>query len=109
MPIPDYSNLKMNLEGLNTFFKDNGVKVSSSDSAKINTIFKECDTENEQGEKKPDGILTTKERTNFLSRIKTLCPDIYQKVVDFVVTVEVKEELEKNQQETIDKKQQVSK
>ena len=53
--VADYSNLKMNLDGINTFFKDNGVQISAQDSAKLNSIFKECDTINAKGEQKPDG------------------------------------------------------
>lgn len=53
MPIPDYSDLKMNLSGLNRFFNDQGIKISSEESSKLNTIFNECDTENAKGEKSP--------------------------------------------------------
>ena len=56
--IPDYTNLKMNLEGLNTFFQDNGVKISAEDREKINSIFKECDIAGANNEQKADGELT---------------------------------------------------
>ncbi len=104
----DYGDLKMNLEGMNKFFRDNGVKLNSKDTAKINTIFSECDVENTNGEEKPDGELTGQERTNFLDKIKTACPKLYQKVVDFYTAVEVVEDLRENKEiqndsESIDK------
>ena len=66
MPIPDYSDLKMNMSGLNRFFNDQGIKISSEESSKLNTIFNECDTENAKGEKKQDGELT---EANFLQEL----------------------------------------
>lgn len=45
MAIPDYSNIKFDMKSMNTFFKDQGVNVAAGDTAKLNTIFKECDTE----------------------------------------------------------------
>ena len=97
--IPDYSNLKMNLEGINTFFKDNGVNISAKDRDMLNSIFKECDTTNANGENKADGELTGKEREGFLQKIKSLCPNIYQKVEDFYTVVDVVEGLREKQEE----------
>ena len=76
MPIPDYSDLKMNMSGLNRFFNDQGIKISSEESSKLNTIFNECDTENAKGEKKQDGELTGQERSKFLARIKSAAPKL---------------------------------
>ena len=95
MPIPDYSDLKMNMSGLNRFFNDQGIKISSEESSKLNTIFNECDTENAKGEKKQDGELTGQERSKFLARIKSAAPKLYQKVVDFYTAVDVAEDLQK--------------
>ena len=39
MPIPDYRDLKMNMSGLNRFFNDQGIKISSEESSKLNTIL----------------------------------------------------------------------
>lgn len=100
MPIPDYRDLKMNMSGLNKFFNDQGIKISSEESSKLNTIFNECDTENAKGEKKPDGELTGQERSKFLARIKSAAPKLYQKVVDFYTAVDVAEDLQKTQEET---------
>lgn len=100
MPIPDYSDLKMNMSGLNRFFNDQGIKISSEESSKLNTIFNECDTENAKGEKKQDGELTGQERSKFLARIKSAAPKLYQKVVDFYTAVDVAEDLQKTQEET---------
>lgn len=100
MPIPDYSDLKMNMSGLNRFFNDQGIKISSEESSKLNTIFNECDTENAKGEKKPDGELTGQERSKFLARIESAAPKLYQKVVDFYTVVDVIEDFQKTQEET---------
>lgn len=98
--IPDYSDLKMNMSGLNRFFNDQDVKISSEENAKLNSIFKECDTENAKGENKPDGELTGNERNKFLDRIKTALPKLYQKVVDFYTVVDVIEGIQEDQDET---------
>ena len=96
MAIPDYSNIKFDMSSMNTFFKDQGVNVAAGDSAKLNTIFKECDTEgakNSKGEKKGDGVLNGQERATFLSKIKNACPQLYDKIVDFFTTVETTEDI----------------
>lgn len=100
--VQDFGNIKMNMEGLNRFFQDSGVKISGEDSAKINSVFQECDTENTKGDKKPDGELTGQERMNFLDKIKSACPNLYQKVVDFYTAVDVAEDLEQSRQEAIE-------
>ena len=96
MAIPDYSNIKFDMKSMNTFFKDQGVNVAAGDSAKLNTIFKECDTEgakNAKGEKKGDGVLNGQERATFLDKIKNACPQLYDKIVDFFTTVETTEDI----------------
>ena len=96
MAIPDYSNIKFDMSSMNTFFKDQGVNVAAGDTAKLNTIFKECDTEgakNAKGEKKGDGVLNGQERTTFLSKIKSACPQLYDKIVDFFTAVETTEDI----------------
>lgn len=96
MAIPDYSNIKFDMKSMNTFFKDQGVNVAAGDSAKLNTIFKECDTEgakNAKGEKMGDGVLNGQERATFLDKIKNACPQLYDKIVDFFTTVETTEDI----------------
>ena len=100
--VQDFSNIKMNVEGFNQFLQANNVKISREESIKINTIFHECDTENTKGDKKPDGELTGQERMNFLDKIKSACPNLYQKVVDFYTAVDVAEDLEQSRQEAIE-------
>ena len=103
MAIPDYSNIKFDMSSMNTFFKDQGVNVAAGDSAKLNTIFKECDTEgakNSKGEKKGDGVLNGQERATFLSKIKSACPQLYDKIVDFFTTVETTEDIAATDKET---------
>ena len=103
MAIPDYSNIKFDISSMNSFFKDQGVNIAANDTAKLNTIFKECDTEgakNEKGENIGDGVLRGQERTTFLNKIKSACPQIYDKVVDFFSTVEKTEDIAATKEET---------
>lgn len=103
MAIPDYSNIKFDMKSMNTFFKDQGVNVAAGDSAKLNTIFKECDTEgakNAKGEKMGDGVLNGQERATFLDKIKNACPQLYDKIVDFFTTVETTEDIAAMKEET---------
>ena len=48
MAIPDYSNIKFDIRSMNSFFKNQGVNVAANDTAKLNTIYKECDTEGDK-------------------------------------------------------------
>ena len=103
MAIPDYSNIKFDIRSMNSFFKDQGVNVAANDTAKLNTIFQECDTEgakNEKGENIGDGVLKGQERTTFLNKIKSACPQIYDKVVDFFTAVEITEDIAATKEET---------
>ena len=50
--IPDYTNLKANMQGMQRFFKDGNVQINAKDSQTIASIFKQCDTE---GKKMPTG------------------------------------------------------
>ena len=103
MAIPDYSNIKFDIRSMNSFFKNQGVNVAANDTAKLNTIFKECDTEgakNEKGENIGDGVLKGQERTTFLNKIKSACPQIYDKVVDFFTAVEITEDIAATKEET---------
>lgn len=97
--VQDFSNVNMSLSHINAFLKDSGIEVSAEESAKLNCIFKESDIENENGEKKPDGILSVKERNAFLNKVKTALPKLFQKIVDFTVAIEVKEDLEAQRQQ----------
>lgn len=83
----DYSNFKLNMAHMNAFIENEGGKISDEDSAKLNTIFKECDTEgaqNDKGENIGDGVLNMKEFVNFLSKVKSSCPNIFYKFVAFL-------------------------
>lgn len=97
MTFPDFSKIKFDMSSMNTFFKAQGVNVAAGDSAKLNTIFQECDTEgakNADGENIGDGVLNGEERTTFLNKIKTSCPQLYDKIVDFFTIVEITEDKE---------------
>ena len=91
--IPDYGNLKMNMEGFTRFLKDSGVELNATQRENINSIFKECDTENAKGEKRADGELTGKERMTFLDKVKAQCAELYQQATDFFTVVDVVEGL----------------
>ncbi len=90
--VPDYSNIKFNMNDIQRFFKDQGVDVSAKDSKTLASIFKECDTQDEKGEKKADGVLTGEERSTFIDKIQAACPKLVNSVIDFFTTVEVVEE-----------------
>ena len=100
--VQDFSKLNFSISGMQTFFKEQGIEFSPKDSQKLESIFKECDTKNEKGEKKADGVLTGEERSSFINKVKSSCPNIYQKVVDFFTVIDVQEDLEKMRQEAID-------
>ncbi len=100
--VQDFNNINFSINGMQSFFKEQGVEINSSDSKKLESIFNECDTTNEKGEKKPDGVLTGNERTSFMDKVKSACPNIYQKVVDFFTVIDVKEDLEAARKETIE-------
>ncbi len=97
--IPDYSNLKANLSSINRFFNDQGVKLTANEQAQIKSIFEESNTEKEN-DKNVEEQLTGAERTNFLEKIKQTLPNIYNKIVDFFVSVEVVEDRQKVKEET---------
>ena len=100
--VQDFSNVSMNLSSINAYLKDNGVEVSAEDSAKLNSIFKESDTENAKGEKKADGELSRKERSAFLDKVESALPKLFKKIVDFATIIDVKEDLEAQRKETIE-------
>lgn len=102
----DFNNVNMTLTSINAYLKDNGVEVSAEDSAKLNSIFKESDTENAKGEKKADGELSRKERSVFLDKVQSALPKLFQKLVDFSIIVNSKEDAEKQRKETIKQLQQ---
>ena len=98
MGIQEFSNLKANLSSMNKFFAENDVKLSDTEKAQIKSIFNEANTQKET-DKTIEEQLTGEERIGFLDKIKTTLPNIYNKIVDFFVAVEVTEDLEKNSQE----------
>ncbi len=96
--VPDYSNINFSVNSMQGFFKDQGVELSAGDSKKLESIFKECDTQNAKGEKGADGVLTGNEREGFMDKVKSACPQIYQSLVEFFITVDVVEELKTNKE-----------
>ena len=99
----EISNFKLNMASMNAFIEKEGGKISDEDSTKLNTIFKECDTEgaqNDKGENIGDGVLNMKEFVNFLKKEKSSCPNIFNKFVAFL-TVDKKAQLDEMNNETI--------
>ena len=100
--VQDYSNINFSVNGMKSFFKDQGVEVSAGDSKKLESIFQECDTQNAKGGKGADGVLTDKERESFMDKVKSACPKKNKKVVDFFVMVDVVEDMKVLRQATND-------
>ena len=102
--IPDYSGMKANMQGLNQFFQDGNVQMSTRDSKIIASIFKECDTEgktDQNGKQIGDGQLKGQERTKFLGMLKKMIPPkLYNEVENFLTTVEVTEDIAQMKQDT---------
>lgn len=95
--IPDYTNLKADMQGMQRFFKDGNVQINAKDSQTIASIFKQCDTEGKtdtNGKQVGDGQLNTNERSKFLAMLQKVLPKaVYQKVEDFITTVDVIEDI----------------
>ena len=96
MGIQEFSNLKANLSSMNKFFAENDIKLSDTEKAQIKSIFNEANTQKET-DKTIEEQLTGEERIGFLDKIKTALPNIYNRIVDFFVAVEVTEDLEQNE------------
>lgn len=99
--IPDYSNLKANLSSMNRFFNDQGINLTESEKAKIKNIFDESNVEKEK-DKNIEEQLTGVERASFLEKIKQAAPNIYNKIVDFFVSLEVVEDMKKHEKESLE-------
>ena len=111
--IPDYTNLKANMQGMQQFFKDGNVQINAKDSQTIASIFKQCDTEGKtgaDGKQVGDGKLNANERSKFLGMLQKVLPEaVYQKVEDFITTVDVIEDISATKQEIEDNLKQEQK
>lgn len=111
--IPDYTNLKANMQGMQRFFKDGNVQINAKDSQTIASIFKQCDTEGKKdanGKEVGDGKLNANERSKFLGMLQKVLPEaVYQKVEDFITTVDVIEDISATKQEIEDNLKQEQK
>lgn len=96
----DTTNVKTNMAGLNAFLQYSGVKLTDEEKGKMNTIFAECDTQNKQGEKGADGILSGSEVDNFIDKIAKSLPRLREKVVDFAVMMNIVEDTRSEAKET---------
>lgn len=63
------ANVSFNLTSFNNFLKESKINLSETDLSGLNTIFSECDTVSELGEKRPDGKLTGDEMREFFSKL----------------------------------------
>jgi hypothetical protein len=93
MGISEFSNLKANVSSMNKFFAENDIKRSDTEKAQIKSIFDQANVQKET-DKNIEEQLTGDERGSFLDKIKNSLPNIYNKIVDFFVAVEVTEDLE---------------
>ena len=111
--IPDYTNLKANMQGMQRFFKDGNVQINAKDSQRIASIFKQCDTEGKKDANGKDvgaGKLNANERSKFLGMLQKVLPEaVYQKVEDFITTVDVIEDISATKQEIEDNLKQEQK
>ena len=100
--IPDYSNIQFSMADMERFFKDGNIQLNDKSKQKLNTIFEKCDKRDTEGKKLKggDGLLTGKERESFLKKIKKKMPELYSQVVDFFITVDTVEDLNKEKEAT---------
>lgn len=99
--VQDFNYSNMSLNSINDFLAKSDIKVSACEAEKLNSIFKECDTENAQGEKKPDGELSEKERATFLSKIKKSLPELFEKLCDFSIMMDIVDDEKKTKEATL--------
>lgn len=81
--------LKMNLDGFHKFLTDNGVKLTDTEKAKVDSMFKECDEINGN----PDGELTGVEKEKFMNRIKSYSKLLYSNLENYYTLMDVSEDL----------------
>lgn len=98
MGIQEFSNLKANLSSMNRFFTENEINLSDTEKAQIKSIFDQANTQKET-DKNIEEQLTGNERDGFIDLIKKSLPNLYNRIVDFFVAVEVTEELEQRNTE----------
>ena len=73
----DFSNTKMNLEGINKYFESQGIKLTDSEQQQINTIFQASDTwDDEQKAKGCDGVLNATEAALFVTKLASFSQKI---------------------------------
>ncbi len=63
------ANIKLELTVFNQYIINNGIEVNNDELAELNSIFKECDIETENGEKGADNKLTGDEVRTFFSKL----------------------------------------
>ena len=63
------ANISFDLAGFNNFIRESKINLSETDLSGLNTIFSECDTVSEAGEKRADGKLTGDEMREFFSKL----------------------------------------
>ena len=79
----------MNLDGFHKFLTDNGVKLTDTEKAKVDSMFKECDEINGN----PDGELTGVEKEKFMNRIKSYSKLLYSNLENYYTLMDVSEDL----------------
>lgn len=75
-------------------------KIDNASQQKINSVFKECDTEDAKGNKVDggDGVLNKNEQAKFQTFLQEKLPALYDKFVEFFIMMDLiqdKEEADK--------------
>ena len=80
----DMAEIKIDLASFNSYLKDNNVNLSDNDIAQINSIFRQCNTINENGEQGADGKLTGDEVPTFQRLIMEKLSNIANYLRNFI-------------------------
>ncbi len=94
--VPDYSDLKFSMADMNRFFKDQGIKLNTEQTKKLNSVFNKYDAKNE---KKDGEISKIDNRAAFLGELEKSDPEIFDAIAPFSIAVEYAEDLRKQKQE----------
>ena len=78
------AEIKFNKAQINNYLEQNKIQLGVQDRATINSIFDECDVENEQGQSESDGMLSRDEVCCFMNKVTTELRDLAQHFINFI-------------------------
>lgn len=78
------AEIKFNKIQVNNFFEQNNIQLNERDKSVINSIFDECDVEDEQGQKGSDGRLSRGEVKQFIDKINATFGQIAQNFINYI-------------------------